>query len=180
MGLFSRGGNNASLCRNIKRGMILRRIFAGSIVALLLSVSPLVAACDLTCAFPSMSVDCHSPRTESQDSASGGMKMDGMAMAAMAMPEMGQGQQTESVATGANAGHASIGEMGPCERQSCDNGFSVSARASRFGDLQFHFLIAADRTPRASSASNQFHDARDEVAHNRTHDASPFPLNLRI
>src|SRR5579864_3745334 len=111
--------------------MRIRRIFAGSIVALLLSVSPLAAACDISCAFPSISADCHSQRTESQASASGGMKMDGMAMAEMPMPEManGQGQQPEPAATGPNASHALIGEMGPCERQSCDNGFSVSARA---------------------------------------------------
>jgi hypothetical protein len=180
MRLFSCGGNNESLCRNIKCGMTIRRIFAGSIVAVLLLVPPLAAACDLTCAFPSMSADCHSQRTESQDTASGGMKMDGMAMAEMPMPEMGQGQQTESVATGAIAGHASIGEMGPCERQSCDNGVSVSARANRFGDLQFHFLVATDRTPRANGASNLIHDAQDDVARDRSHDASPLPLSLRI
>jgi hypothetical protein len=110
------------------------------------------------------------------------MKMDGMAMAGMIMPEManGQDQQPELAATGPNAGHASIGEMGPCERQSCDNGFSVSARASRSGDSQFRFLVATDRTPGANGASKLFHDARDDVARDHSHDASPLPLSLRI
>ena len=77
--------------------MMIRRIFAGSIVALLLSVSSLAAACDLSCAFASMNSDCHSQQTESQDSASGGMNMDGMAMAGMTMPEMASSEGQQAV-----------------------------------------------------------------------------------
>jgi len=84
--------------------MMIKRVFVGSIVALLLSVSSLAAACDVSCAFASMNSDCHSDRAESQDSTPGGMKMDGMAMDGMTMPEMasGKGQQTNFAAPRTN------------------------------------------------------------------------------
>src|SRR6266851_5362222 len=91
--------------------MMIKRIFVGSIVALLLSVSSLAAACDVSCAFASRNSDCHLDQSESQDSTPGGMKMDGMAMDGMTMPEMasGEGQQTNIAATRANIAHPSIG-----------------------------------------------------------------------
>ena len=58
--------NCETLWRKIETGMMIRRIFAGSIVALLLSVSSLAAACDLSCAFASMNSDCHSQQAESK------------------------------------------------------------------------------------------------------------------
>ena len=162
--------------------MMIRRIFAGSIVALLLSVSSLAAACDVSCAFASMNSDCHSEQTESRESAPGGMKMDGMAMAGMTMPEMagGEDQQTVSAATRANIGHASIGEMGPCEKQTCDNSSAVSAKTSRSGDSHFHSILAVTETPRADIAPLFFHDARDDVASHCPSDGSPLQLSLRI
>jgi len=174
--------HGASLCRRIEAGMLNRRIFAGSIVALLLSVSPLAAACDLSCAFASMSSDCHLQQTQPQDSASGGMDMNGMSMAGMAMPGMagGEGQPIDSVAARANTSHASIGDMGPCERRSCDSSSSISATASRSVDSRFHSVVAIAGTLRADVASLFFHDARDDVAHYRPLDASPLQLSLRI
>jgi hypothetical protein len=162
--------------------MMLRRICAGSIVALLLSVSSLAAACDLSCAFPSMSADCHSEQTEPQGSLSGGMKMDGMAMAGMTMPEMGSGanQPAVSAISRTNASHPSIGEMGPCERQSCDSDTPVSARMTRSIDSRFHSILANTETPRANCAPTLFHDARDGIAHYRPNDATPLHLSLRI
>src|ERR1700733_7624074 len=104
--------------------MKMKRILAGSIVALLASVSTLAAACDLSCAFGSMNSDCHSSQVQNLDSDSGGMKMDGMAIAGMTMPEMPgvAGQQISSTTERARTGHPSIGDMGPCERHSCDGG----------------------------------------------------------
>jgi hypothetical protein len=162
--------------------MIVRRIFAGSIVALLLSVSSLAAACDLSCAFASMSSDCHSEQAAAQDSAPGGMAMNGMSMAGMTMPGMagGGGQPANSVAARANTSHPSIGEMGPCEKQNCDNGSAVSAKTTRSVDSHSHSLLAVAGTPRADGALPFFHDARDDIAHYRTLDASPLHLSLRI
>jgi hypothetical protein len=170
------------LCLRIEVGMPIRRIFAGSIVALLLSVASLTAACDLSCAFASMNSDCHSAQTEPQDSAVGGMKMDGMEMAGMTMPETagGEGQQAVTAAARANIAHPSIGEMGPCEKQNCDNGSAVSAKTTRSVDSHSYSLLAVAGTPRADEALTILHDARDDVASFPILDASPLQLSLRI
>lgn len=171
-----------SLCRTIKIGMTTRRLFAGSIVALLLSVSSLAAACDLSCTFASLNSDCHSLQDEPQDSASGGMKMDGMAMPGMTMPEMssGEDQHRLSAATHGNIGHPSIGEMGPCQRRACDNSSAVSTRTNRSVDSYFHSLLAVAESPRANHAPPLFHDAPDDVAFSCPIDGTPLQLTLRI
>jgi len=100
----------------------------------------------------------------------------------MTMPGMagGEGQQGVSSATLANVAHPSIGEMGPCEKQNCDNGSAVSAKTTRSVDSHFHSLLAVAGTPRGDDALTIFHDARDDIAHYRTLDASPLQLSLRI
>jgi hypothetical protein len=170
------------LCRRIEAGMPVRRIFAGSIVALLLSVASLTAACDLSCAFASMNSDCHSAQTESQDSAAGSMKMAGMEMAGMTMPETagGDGQQAVTAAALPSVAHPSIGEMGPCEKQNCDNGPAVSAKTTRSVDSHSHSFLAVAGAPRADDALTIFHDARDDVASYPIRDASPLHISLRI
>src|SRR6266851_3680261 len=162
--------------------MMIRRIFVGSIVALLLSVSSLAAACDVSCAFASMNSDCHSDRAESQDSTPGGMKMDGMAMDGMTMPEMasGKGQQTNFAAPRTNIAHPSIGEMGPCEKQACDDNSAVSAKTSNSIDSHFHSILVVTETPRVDGALRSFHDARDDISMYQVRDRSPLPLSLRI
>jgi hypothetical protein len=174
--------NGETLCRKIESGMMIRRIFAGSIVALLLSLSPLAAACDLSCAFPSVNSDCHSEQTKPQGPSSGDMKMDGMATDGMTMPEMAnsEGQQGLSAISLANAAHPSIGEMGPCERQACDTGSAVSAKTSRSADLHFHSMLAVADTSRVSNALSLFHGARDNIATDHVRDGSPLHLSLRV
>lgn len=161
---------------------MIRRTFAGSIVALLLSMSPLAAACDLSCAFASMNSDCHFQQGESQDSASDGMKMDGMAMAGMTMPEMAQSENEPAVSATSRTKviHPSIGEMGPCEKQSCDTSSSVSARTSRSIDLHLYSVQAVTETFRDGDALMLFRGARDDIAPDRASDGSPFQLSLRI
>src|SRR6266851_236893 len=134
--------------------MMIRRIFVGSIVTLLLSVSSLAAACDVSCAFASMNSDCHLDQSESQDSTPGGMKMDGMAMPEMAS---GEGQQTNFAAPRANIAHPSIGEMGPCEKQACDDSSAVSAKTSNSIDSHFHSILVVTETPRVDGALRSFH-----------------------
>src|ERR1700676_5285457 len=128
--------------------MTMRRIFASSIVALMLSVSPLAAACDLSCAFASLNSDCHSEQTEPQGPSSGDMKMDGMATDGMTMPEMAHSGDQQAISR-TRTSHPTIGEMGPCERQSCDPDSAVSAKASRSADLHFHSMLAVADTSRA-------------------------------
>jgi hypothetical protein len=162
--------------------MMIRRLFAGSIAALLLSVTSLAAACDVSCAFASMSSDCHAKQTKSQDSAPGGMTMDGMAMAGMTMPEManGEDQQAAPAISRSNASHPSIGEMGPCEKQACDNGSAVSAKTARSGDSHFKSILGVAETPRADGPLTLFRDARDDIATHHVRDGSPLHLSLRI
>ncbi len=162
--------------------MIIRRTLAGSIVALLLSVSPLAAACDLSCAFASMNSDCHSGQAETQDSAANAMNMEGVSMDGMTMPQMAESQSHPgaSAISEPNASHPTIGEMGPCERQGCDDGSAVSAKASGPADSHFHFSLAINETPRVDSAPPDFHDVRDDVAQHRQRDGIPLPISLRI
>jgi hypothetical protein len=157
--------------------MIIRRIFAGSIVALLLTVSPLAAACDLSCAFARADSDCHSQKVEAQDPASGGMTMDGMAM-----PEMAQNKDQLAMSTisRANANHPSIGDMVPCEKQSCNSNTAVSAKTSRSVDSQFHTILAATETLGSREILKLLHGARDDVATYYIRDGSSLHLTLRI
>ena len=161
---------------------MIRRIFAGSIVAILLSVSSLAAACDLSCAFPSMKSDCHSQKNESRDSMSGGMNMDGMAMAGMTMPEMAGGEipLMLSPLSRTRAGHPSIGEMGPCERQSCGNSSTDSAKTSRTADSHFSSILTTTEALRINIAPPLIHEARDDVGTNPARDGSLLHISLRI
>jgi hypothetical protein len=162
--------------------MKMKRILAGSMVALLASISALAAACDLSCALGSMNSDCHSSQVHNSDSDSGGMKMDGMAMAGMTMPGMqgAAGQQLGSTAERARTGHPSIGDMGPCERGSCDGLTAVLARASHSVLKSFHFAHRVAATGRSGLNSPDIHEAREDLAHDFPRRASLFPLSLRI
>ncbi len=162
--------------------MLLRRILVGSILALLLSASSLGAACDLSCAFASMNSDCHSEFAEANSSAASSMAMAGMEMAGMTTQEMGgsQDQQAISAISETMPHQTFIGEMGPCERQSCDNSSAVSARVNGLGYTHFHLILAVTETLRADDAQALFRGARDDFASFRPHNRNSFQLNLRI
>ncbi len=162
--------------------MRMRHIVAGLIVALLLSASSLSAACDLSCAFASLNSDCHSRQMKTTPSASNEMKMGGMDMAGMAMPEIAgdSGRQTVSADSPARGAHPSIGEMGPCEKQSCDGSSAVLSVTVRNFDSHFHFTFAVTEIPLAHAALELFHGARDGIEVLRVHDTSPQSLSLRI
>jgi len=117
-----------------------------------------------------------------QDSPSGDMKMDGMAMDGMAMPEIAHNQDQDegSAILGANAEHPSIGEMGSCERQSCDGDSAISAKASRPFAPQYDLVLATFEIPRADGAPPIFHGARDDIAVRHFRDKDPLHLSLRI
>jgi hypothetical protein len=162
--------------------MILKRIFACSILTLLLSASSLGAACDVSCAFASMSSDCHSEQDSNQATASGGMNMAGMAMVGMTMPEMGGGQDQQSnfSISGTMARHISIGEMGPCEKQACDSSSAVSANTYRSAHANFHSIPAAIEPPHATTAPPHFQDTRGDTASYLSGNRNSFQLNLRV
>jgi hypothetical protein len=162
--------------------MKMRRIFTGTIVALLLSVSPLAVACDLSCAFASMNSDCHAQRAETQDAASGGMRMDGMAMDGITMRGMAHSpeQKAASAISGVMPNHPSIGEMGPCEKQSCDGDTAVSEKTRRSLPTQHNLILRIAENPRLISAARLIRDARDDIATHHIRDGSPLHLSLRI
>lgn len=162
--------------------MMIKRILAVSIVAILLSVSSLAAACDLSCTFASMKSDCHSQKNDTRDSMAGGMNMDGMAMAGMTMPEMdgGEAPLMLSPISRTRTGHPSIGEMGPCERQTCGNSSADSAKTSRSPDSHFNSVSAITETLHTNFASPLIHDARDDVGTSPVRDRSFLHLSLRI
>lgn len=162
--------------------MKIKRIFAGSIVVVLLFASSLAAACDLSCAFALMSSDCHSHQAESQGSESGTMTVDVMEMAGMTMPEMAYGETVHviSAISQSNGSHPSIGEMGPCEKQACDNGTAVSVKTARSVNSQIHSITAVPEIPRAHQGLCSFRDARDAIATQLVLDESPLHSSLRI
>ncbi len=162
--------------------MTIRSIFAGLIAAVMLSVSSMAAACDLSCSFAQRRTDCHAHGVKNHSSAASSMRMDDMAMDGMVMPDVaaGEDQMAALAKPEPRAGHPSIGEMGPCERQSCDSSSAVSARAARTAGPQFHLVLAPSRGLLAARASPVFHDARDDVATRVPRDEGPLSLSLRI
>ncbi len=166
----------------MKFRMLLRRIFAGSILTLLLSASSLGAACDVSCAFASMNSDCHSQRAGDEASASGGMNMPGMAMPGMDLPEMGGGQDQQAIPaiSETRVPHPAIGEMGPCETQTCDSGSVGPAKSNGSGTLGFHSIAAAIGIPRIASALPHFQDSQGDTASFLPRNRSSLQLNLRV
>jgi hypothetical protein len=162
--------------------MMIRRVFSGSMVALLLSVPSLAAACDVSCAFASMNSDCHSQQVETQDSAGGDMKMDGMAMDGMAMPEMehAQGQQSGSAISSVKAIHPSIGEMGACEKQPCEGDSAISAKARASSAPPLNLILAVIEIPHSDHAPPLFSAAREDIATRAYQNERPLRIALRI
>jgi hypothetical protein len=175
---------NEDIRRRIKEGMVIRRIFASSIVVLLLLVTPLAVACDLSCAFSSLVSDCHAAQTAVQTPASGEMNMDGMDMAGMDMPKTPgeMGRPAGPVVSRTHEVHPSIGDMGPCEKQACDGSSAVSANAkkSSFRDLHVPVVLVAAETHPADAAPALFRIARDEITQQSSAGAGPLHLNLRV
>jgi hypothetical protein len=172
---------NEDIRGRIKGAMMIRRIFAGSIIGLLVFVTPLAVACDLSCAFSFMESDCHAAQTGSLAMASTGMNMDGMSMPGMDMREVPgeMGQSSDSSVSPGHAAHPFIGDMGPCEKQACDTS-AVAAKGWRSGDSHFQVLLVASGTHRAEAAPALFRVARDEVTNRFGYYESSLRLNLRI
>ncbi len=184
MRAISRSCTGGTICRRIEIGMMIRRIFAGSVVAILLWASSLAAACDLSCAFVSISSDCHSEQTNHQDSTPGGMKMDGMAMTGMTMPEMSNddsiNQQMVSAQSRQMPLHAAVVDMGTCERQTCDQTPVLAAKANHPAAATCDAVRALTGFPRIDSLRTASHDARDDLARLTPDVRGPLRVTLRV
>ena len=163
--------------------MNMKRAVASSIVALLLAVTSMAAACDLSCAFGLAGSDCHASGERAQPSMASAIDMSGMSMmAGMAMPGMsdGQSQRSTPVISRVQSAHPSIGDMGPCERQSCDKGSFVFVEAGRANSRATFSILRLGHSATEGAALRAFHGARDEVATPPSFQASPLKSVLRI
>ena len=165
----------------------MKRVFAGSMVALMLSVSAFAASCDLSCGFASSRSDCHTQNTQVQPSVTADVNMD-MPMAGMQMPGMpatGTRNQTASQISVFEMSreiphHASFVDIGACERQSCSEDQAVAARVnpSTMSHCDVTWAVAhscyVDRFPAT------FHDGGDDISQGVRESHSPPVLTLRI
>ena len=159
--------------------MMIRRIFAGSIVALLLSVSSLAAACDLSCAFARANSDCHSREMKAQRSAPADMTMAGMTMPKMS-GDYSMNQQMVSAPPRTMPLHAAVVDMGTCERQSCDQAPVLGVKANHPTAAKSDAVFAHNGFPRIAGPQTAFHDARDGLARLGPIVHAPLIVSLRI
>lgn len=161
----------------------MKRIVAGLIVALLLAVTSVAAACDLSCAFGVADSDCHASAESSQfamDPAA--MSMSGMDMAGMAMPEIATdlGQPPSSNISRAKAAHPTVGDMGPCERQSCEKNTFVATKAGRSSVAQVSAVQAVSDGHAFDGIPQLLHGACDKPARIELPSANRLPRVLRV
>jgi hypothetical protein len=142
--------------------MKIRRILAGTLVALLLCVSSLAAACDLSCGFALFRSDCHSPQMAGGESDSPDMTMAGMAMAEMAADT--SAIQQPVTARRAMPLHAVLVDMGACAHQSCDQAQALASKVNHPTPAQFETISIVAGFPSLESLRVAFHEARDDIA----------------
>ena len=159
--------------------MKIKCICAGSLVALLLFVSSLAAACDLSCGFALFRSDCHSPEMASADSGASDMTMAGMRMTERA-DENSTDQQIGSSRRRGMPAHAVLADMGACERQPCDQAQALDSKAKHSTTTQFDGMSLIARFSRIDNPEVVFHDARDGIAPISPVVRSPLTVSLRI
>jgi len=140
----------------------IRRIFAGSLVALLLCVSSLAAACDLSCGFALFGSDCHSPEMAAADSGPSKMTMVGMTMSEIA-GENSTIQPMVSPAPLAMPAHAALSDLGACERQPCDQGQALASKANHSAEAQFDAVSFITESVYTENLRAAFHESRDDI-----------------
>ena len=151
----------------------------GLLTALLLCVSSLAAACDLSCGFALFRSDCHSPQMAAGESGPSGMTMAGMAMPEVA-GDISTDQQVVSPAPQAMPTHAVLVDMGACERQSCDQAQALASKANHSAATQFETISTVAGFSHIDSLRASFHEARGDIAPLSPVGHSPLSVNLRI
>jgi hypothetical protein len=162
---------------------MLERIVASSVVVLLLFVSALGAACELSCGFAPDKSDCHTPQAQAQDSALATVKMSRADMPGMAMPEVADSlsSKDELVSSGSQGipVHAALVDMNTCERQSCDQAQATAGQAN-CSALHCGRIWAAAGYSYSNILQATFYDARDDVTARSPEIQSPLTISLRI
>jgi hypothetical protein len=149
------------------------------LVALLLCVSSLAAACDLSCGFALFRSDCHSPQMAGGESGSPDTTMAGMAMPEMAADSSAI-QQVVFTAPQAMPLHAVLVDMGACARQSCDQAQALASKVNHPTSAQFETVSIAAGFSRMDSLRVAFHETRDDIAPISPIAHSCLDISLRI
>jgi hypothetical protein len=157
----------------------IRGIFAVSLVALLLFVSSLAAACDLSCGFALFRSDCHSPEVAATVSGVSDKTMAGMRMAEGA-DENSIDRQIASSPQKAMPAHALLADMGACERQSCDQTQALASKADHSTAAQFETISIDAESPCVERLQAAFHESRDDIRLFSPFVNSSLDVSLRI
>jgi hypothetical protein len=160
----------------------IKRAVAGSIVMLLLAVTSMAAACDLSCAFGFADSDCHAGAEPAHDSMDmGGMNMDMPRMSTPGADQL-QASPVASEVSQTKGAHPSIGDLGPCERQSCDGSSFVATSAGRSNVARVSLVPAIVQNLAAAVAAQILHSPRDGISRPAPYpyQGSPLPQILRI
>ena len=140
----------------------IRRIFVGTLAAIVLCVSSMAAACDLSCGFSVFRSDCHSPRSATTQSDSLDMTMAGMTMPEPAADRPAKQPMVSSAPQRVPA-HAALVEMGACGRQSCDPAQVLSSGTNHWSALQFEKNLPSAAVSSPDLPYIVFRDARDDI-----------------
>ena len=157
----------------------MKRILATCAVVLLLSASSLAIACDLSCGFAQLQSDCHASRTSAEESMPAGMAMDGMSMPGMNDSNSGN-QGIAFRQPRSESQHALIGDIGPCEREICDQSPTVAAKGNHNGAARFDTILEAPGLSHLDRYEAIFHDARDHLELFSPLVQTPLNISLRI
>jgi hypothetical protein len=140
----------------------INRIFVGTIAVLLMCVSSLLPACDLSCGFSPFRSDCHSPQMATEESDASDMTMAGMTMPESAGDSPADQSVVSSISQEMPA-HAAFVEMGACERQSCAQAPGIVSISIHSAAAQFEKISAVIGFPGMELTKIVFHDARDDI-----------------
>jgi len=141
----------------------IQRIFVGTIAVLLMCVSSLFPACDLSCGFSPFRSDCHSPQMATGESDASDMSMDGMTMPESAGDNRAN-QPGISAAQQEMPAHAALVEMRACARQSCAQAPGFVSTSIHSAATQFERISVANGFSEINPPKIVFHDARDDIS----------------
>jgi hypothetical protein len=141
----------------------IKRIFVGTAALLLMCVSSILPACDLSCGFSAFQSDCHSPRMADAESGTSDMTMAGMTMPESASDNPADQPVVSSGPQEAPA-HAALVDMGACAHQSCAPAPGLLSISIHSAAAQFETISAATGFSGMELSKIVFHDARDDVS----------------
>ena len=170
--------------RNIEFIVNSKRMLAGSIVILILAVSSMAAACDLRCGFAEAQADCHSMRMKAGDSSVAEIETRDAEMAGMAMsPEPSASLADRAAVSSAlvmEMHHARIGEMGRCERHSCDEFAACILKSVRHDGSKSRITLAVVPSPVTAHLQTIAHEAGNRITLFNPGDRVPLLVALRV